>query len=319
VLGDSLVWSGETRSGALYTEVLEDELATVSSPVEVVNAGVPGYTTWQELEFLERYGLDMEPDLVVLAFVLNDLFPTYLHRPTKESLLAIDPAAHRLRLDPDGLAGRIVSRSYLAHEIVKRIRSLARRLAGREGFSFERRLDFYLAWEEWPWRRVGHLLRRMASLLAAREARLAVVAFPFIDQVDAACVARDPAYVLGPQRRLGALCREAGWPFLDLAPALREGGGRRLFVDEVHLNGRGNEIVPEPSGPKPLSTDTGDAPRRRPSHVVGLTGSPGAGKSTLVAAMASEAVVTRASWLRRKWTRFVGALEFYELYDVGFE
>ena len=33
-----------------------------------------------------------------------------------------------------------------------------------------------------------------------------------------------------------------------------------------------------------------DAPRRRPAQVVGITGSPGAGKSTLVAAMASEAV-----------------------------
>ncbi|MDZ4754809.1 MAG: cobalamin-dependent protein [Phycisphaerae bacterium] len=33
-----------------------------------------------------------------------------------------------------------------------------------------------------------------------------------------------------------------------------------------------------------------DAPRRRPKQVVGITGSPGAGKSTLVAAMANEAV-----------------------------
>ena len=33
-----------------------------------------------------------------------------------------------------------------------------------------------------------------------------------------------------------------------------------------------------------------DAPRRRPADVIGLTGSPGAGKSTLVASMASEAV-----------------------------
>lgn len=33
-----------------------------------------------------------------------------------------------------------------------------------------------------------------------------------------------------------------------------------------------------------------DAPRRRPADVIGLTGSPGAGKSTLVAAMASEMV-----------------------------
>ncbi|CAN5803734.1 hypothetical protein BH23GEM11_BH23GEM11_09220 [soil metagenome] len=33
----------------------------------------------------------------------------------------------------------------------------------------------------------------------------------------------------------------------------------------------------------------------------------------------AEAVVTRASALRRAWTRFTGRFEFYELYDVGFE
>ncbi|MHC5025254.1 MAG: cobalamin-dependent protein [Planctomycetota bacterium] len=36
--------------------------------------------------------------------------------------------------------------------------------------------------------------------------------------------------------------------------------------------------------------DISDAPRKRPARVVGITGSPGAGKSTLVAAMASEMV-----------------------------
>ena len=35
--------------------------------------------------------------------------------------------------------------------------------------------------------------------------------------------------------------------------------------------------------------------------------------------MKSTAVVKRASRLRRWWTRVTGRLEFYELYDVGFE
>lgn len=39
-----------------------------------------------------------------------------------------------------------------------------------------------------------------------------------------------------------------------------------------------------------LGRPDGGAPRRRPAHVIGLTGSPGAGKSTLVASMAAEAV-----------------------------
>ena len=33
----------------------------------------------------------------------------------------------------------------------------------------------------------------------------------------------------------------------------------------------------------------------------------------------SQAVVRRASRLRRWWTRVLGRFEFYELYDVGFE
>jgi hypothetical protein len=33
----------------------------------------------------------------------------------------------------------------------------------------------------------------------------------------------------------------------------------------------------------------------------------------------SSAQVRRASWPRRQWTRLTGRLQFYELYDVGFE
>ncbi|MEJ2230757.1 MAG: hypothetical protein P8X46_06220, partial [Nitrospirales bacterium] len=50
-LGDSLIWSGETSSGQLYTEVLEDRLNSRFSNrdnfFEVINAGIPGYTTYQ--------------------------------------------------------------------------------------------------------------------------------------------------------------------------------------------------------------------------------------------------------------------------------
>ena len=41
---------------------------------------------------------------------------------------------------------------------------------------------------------------------------------------------------------------------------------------------------------RPADVTQQDAPRRRPAQVIGITGSPGAGKSTLVAAMASEIV-----------------------------
>jgi len=42
--------------------------------INVINAGIPGYTTYQELEFLKIHGLAMKPDIVVLGFVFNDVY-----------------------------------------------------------------------------------------------------------------------------------------------------------------------------------------------------------------------------------------------------
>jgi hypothetical protein len=56
-----------------------------------------------------------------------------------------------------------------------------------------------------------------------------------------------------------------------------------------------------------------------PGDSVRITDAPSSLAYGEVKRIESEAVVTRASWLRRKWTRLVGRFEFYELYDVGFE
>lgn len=45
--------------------------------VRTVNAGCSGYTTWQETDYLEKEGLALSPDLVVLNFCLNDLFDVF--------------------------------------------------------------------------------------------------------------------------------------------------------------------------------------------------------------------------------------------------
>src|SRR5262245_6825659 len=51
-LGDSLIWSGTTSTGKLYTEVVEERLNRAgrhpTGRLEVINAGIPGYTTYQE-------------------------------------------------------------------------------------------------------------------------------------------------------------------------------------------------------------------------------------------------------------------------------
>ena len=71
-IGDSFTF-GTTFPRGVYLEVLEGLLAGAGLPsrVEVVNTGVPGYSTHQELGHLRKFGLRFSPDLVVLG-----LFPT---------------------------------------------------------------------------------------------------------------------------------------------------------------------------------------------------------------------------------------------------
>jgi lysophospholipase L1-like esterase len=73
VLGDSIVaglWIEEDRH--TLPVLLEEQLNTFDSTVEVMNFGVLGYNTQQEVETLIDKGLAFKPDLVVLNYCLND-------------------------------------------------------------------------------------------------------------------------------------------------------------------------------------------------------------------------------------------------------
>jgi lysophospholipase L1-like esterase len=74
-LGDSItmghgVTRDETYSAYMET-FLKDSLVSYQT-VEAINAGVQGYSTFQELELLER-SMEFEPDIVTIGFCLNDV------------------------------------------------------------------------------------------------------------------------------------------------------------------------------------------------------------------------------------------------------
>ena len=246
-LGDSLTWSGETTSGELYTEILEKRLNARSpnrpGTLEIINAGIPGYTTYQELEFLKIYGLDMQPDLVVLGFGFNDVYYKYLHKPTSSTFIGREPAAHLYHINPDSFPGTLFANSHLAHEVASFGEVMWKRISGRPVFPFERRGDFYLAWKPYGWERVRDVIGEMQSLLQARGVSLVVLVFPISDQVNESYRIIDEAYVLYPQSRIHEICEDSGIPILDLTETLYSNGGRTLFKDYLHLNGEGNNVV----------------------------------------------------------------------------
>ncbi|MEK7186970.1 MAG: SGNH/GDSL hydrolase family protein [Patescibacteria group bacterium] len=77
VLGDSVVFGYEANQQDLFTEVLEKRIAEkMADKVEVLNFGVPGYSTKQELVQLESKVLQFDPDMVIIAQHPNDIYGT---------------------------------------------------------------------------------------------------------------------------------------------------------------------------------------------------------------------------------------------------
>ena len=70
VLGDSFTWGFGVEQGERYT----DWLARLLGPgVEVINAGVSGYGTDQELLYYRTDGFRYQPDVLLLEFELEDV------------------------------------------------------------------------------------------------------------------------------------------------------------------------------------------------------------------------------------------------------
>lgn len=245
-LGDSLVWSGDTSSGELYTQVIEKNLNKDSYKlgygVEAINAGIPGYTTYQEFEFLKIYGLDMKPDLVILGFVMNDLHE-YFHKPTKNKILGLDPERNLNRFDVDTFPGCLVSRSYLAHVTVWAFDLALEKLTGLHYFRFNYRSDTYLAWKDYAWKREGKIIEEINELLKKNGIKFVIVSFPLSEQVDDKNLKINRDYVLSPQKKLKEVCDSYGISFLDLTDAIYQNGGTSLFKDYFHLKPRGNDVV----------------------------------------------------------------------------
>ena len=71
-LGDSHTQGNEVRQEQTYASVLERALSRNGKKAEVINAGVSGFGTAEELVLLENEGIRYRPDAVVLGFFAND-------------------------------------------------------------------------------------------------------------------------------------------------------------------------------------------------------------------------------------------------------
>jgi lysophospholipase L1-like esterase len=71
--GDSSIYGWGVRDHETYAIYLEKELKKrFRTNIEVINMGVPGYSTEQSIRLLEQVGWKYEPDLVIVSNIFSD-------------------------------------------------------------------------------------------------------------------------------------------------------------------------------------------------------------------------------------------------------
>ena len=240
-LGDSVTFGyGVERTEEIFPYAVADRLsARLGRPVETVDAGVGGYSPWQEQLWLERDGWRYAPDLVVVGFVLNDLTePLSLVRYGGQG------EGWQLARTAKGALDRWLSASALATALRD---GLARLRFGRDVAGAATRLETYdvrrMSADPTapPFDRSWHIgetsLGRIFASARSRGVPVALVIFPYRFQLDA------PQATAGPQRRLVEFAASQGVPVLDLLPLLAERRAGVPFLDDSHLSSAGHAVV----------------------------------------------------------------------------
>ena len=86
VLGESSTFDGSLDTGLSWPDLLQKELSEKTGlPIEVINAGTPGFTSYQSSRRLQSELIDFKPDIVLAYMLWNDMKLWALPRP--ESLI----------------------------------------------------------------------------------------------------------------------------------------------------------------------------------------------------------------------------------------
>jgi lysophospholipase L1-like esterase len=103
VLGDSFASGFGVREEEAFFSVLERLLSERGERVEVLSAGVPGWSADNHLVFLRTVGFDLDPDVVLLAVCENDLNDLAWNRLTlDDERLPVRVEATRRMIDQRG-------------------------------------------------------------------------------------------------------------------------------------------------------------------------------------------------------------------------
>jgi lysophospholipase L1-like esterase len=249
VLGDSFTYG----VGVENDETFSARLGQLDPRLEVINAGVIGYGTSQELVLLQEQGLPLRPDLVLVAFFWNDVANSYVRGlppfAVENGALRYPPADARVPERPR----RPDSRRLLRHSYAYRF--LSDRL---KMLSFQAKLALELPIEdddrlaghdpEAAWQLTALLLSEIQRSAQAAGASTLVALIPDQVQVQpdlSVTGLRPENYEI--QDRMRALAAAHDIAVLDLLPGMRDAyqsdGVPLYYRVDRHFNARGHQLA----------------------------------------------------------------------------
>jgi len=234
-LGDSHLFGWAVGQDDSFAQVLERRLEELApGRFEVLNAGVPGYNTVMEARYFELHADELEPDLVLVHYVDNDMdLPNFLSEPadpwTLRRSYLLDLVRRRLML----LAGeQMIPRGLFVAALDRR--------ENRYRIPDDQIPDRYRPLQGWD--RMEDAYRRIAAQAKARGIPFAVLvnSMDFRDRLAGKAVTVLPPHV----RELTARLAAEGWLVIEpeertFAHLRAKGlGGEALWAlpNDSHMN-----------------------------------------------------------------------------------
>ena len=226
-LGDSFTFSRFVDEGETYPTKLEEFLNRNSTgkKFEVINGGASAYTIVDELSYLKEKGIKVQPDLVILGFVMNDIAELTRKKDFRENQKEereywasspFGPLRQKL-LDTViyNLFRSLISYVKYKTETDVTIPEVSYNIVFKEDYD----KNILKLWDKYE-----KNLRDMRDYLAARKIKLIMVIFPVDEQVN-------NGFSNKPQMFLKNMCGRLGIEVSDFLPEFKEGAkkGNHLF------------------------------------------------------------------------------------------
>ncbi len=270
ILGDSFVEAAQVELEQGFGRVLEATMGR-QAPVQVLSMGVPGAGTATALALLEQQALALDPQLVVLGFLVsNDVLNNHpllepkddkpFYRLDDEHLVPTDAQQARASawqvplLWSSSHTWRLLARAVVSRQLSQQ------RIEQGEGMPIDLRVHDPAGgplWEE-AWQLSDALVGAMAARCEARGVAFATLIFP--SQVEATDRGRQAAVAAWPElaswdldRATARAVNMAGrhGPVLDLTPALRavQHQAPLYYAQDGHWTPAGHRVAAEAAAP----------------------------------------------------------------------